>query len=70
MNSTRQDDAPRTLREVGYILSTIKEDIDELKAGQIGLQNNQKRVVQTLVVSVLCPLIVGGILAYIFNRGM
>lgn len=67
---TRQDDGPRTFREVGYILSEIRDDIKELKDSQKEFRDAQKRITVTLVTSVLCPLIVGGVLAFIFNKGV
>lgn len=55
------DDSPRNFREVGIILQAIREDIDDLK-------KSQEKVYGMVVGSLLCPLFVGGTLAYFFGK--
>ena len=53
------DDVPRNFHEVGIILRQITEDIAEIR-------KSQERVYNVVVIAVLCPLLVGGTLAYFF----
>lgn len=52
---------PRNFREVGIILRQITEDIAEIK-------KSQERVFSIAIGAVLCPLLVGGTLAYFFGK--
>lgn len=57
----RERDAPRTFREVGMMVYQLKEDFDELK-------NRMDRIVSVLVVSIVCPIVVGVVLALIIRH--
>jgi len=51
-------DAPRTFREVGMMISNVMDDINEIK-------NKQSQIVNILVVSILCPIVVGAVLIFL-----
>lgn len=66
--STRRDDGPKTFREVGYILSGIEDDVAEVKGQLQDLKDQQRRLINTILVALVFPLIVGGILGYLFHN--
>jgi hypothetical protein len=68
MAQLRNDDAPKTFREVGYILTTIQEDVDETKAELKALREQQRNLIRTIMVALVFPLIVGGVLGYLFHN--
>lgn len=68
MAQHRSDDGPKTFREVGYILTTIQDDLDENRAELKALREQQRNLIRTIMVALIFPLIVGGILGYLFHN--
>lgn len=61
-------DAPRTFREVGMMIFDIKDDIEKITRVQEKIIARMDRNIQVLVVSILSPIIVGSVLAFIFRQ--
>lgn len=61
------DDGPRTFREVGYILVSIKSDIEGIKNDQNEIKTSQTKVIFVVLSGFILPLMVGLIVGYLFR---
>lgn len=59
------DDTPRNIREVNYVLNSIKEDLSELKEDVEEIQKSVVKLMGIVFTAIIGPIIVGIILTFV-----
>lgn len=68
MADQRDRDAPRTFREVGMMIYDLKDDLKDVKKVQEQIIARMDKNVHVLLVSIISPIVVGIVLALIFQK--
>lgn len=61
------DDYPKTFREVGIMLSSVRDDVEEIREVQKEIKAGQQKVVWWIA-SALSSFVVGGVLGWVFQK--